>query len=118
MEINDDKDGIYKRVQISAEHMTTSIEQCKSLNNGYCVSEKIDIWNECEIYFSRTLLKTNYPNKEEFIPLAHKKWLYTGTIKEIENENYTDLNLADLQKLEGTQKDKKKQYIKCLSKNK
>lgn len=121
MEIDDDKDGIYKQIQISPDDLNTYIEQCKDLNNGYCIYEKVVYWNECEIYFSRTLLKTNYPKNNEFIPLASKEWLYDGLnltpFKEIKNENYTDFNLKYLQELEEVQKERKKHYIKCLSKN-
>lgn len=120
MDLTDEKDGIYKQVKISIEDMTTSIEQCKNLNNGYFISERIEVWNTDEIYFYQTLLKTNFPKKKEFIELAQKAWLYNNEIplEKIKAENYTKINSTNKQVSEPYQKERKKQYIKCLSKNK
>lgn len=123
MDITDDKDGIYKQVKISTEDMITSIEQCKNLSERYYISEKIEFWNEFEVYFSRTLLKTNYPQKKEFIPIAFKKWLYNPqdgiTLpEEIESENYTKTIQKKSESLIKNQEEQNKVYVKCLSKNK
>lgn len=123
MDITDDKDGIYKQVKISIEDMITSIEQCKNLSERYYISEKIEFWNDFEVYFYRTLLKTNYPQKKEFIPIAFKQWMYNqkngiALPKEIESENYTEIIPKESELLIKNQEEQKKVYVKCISRNK
>ncbi len=120
MELDDEKDGIYKQVTISIENMTTSLEQCQNLQDGYFISECIEIWNEYETYFSRKLLKTNPLKPKDVIAIVYKKWIYNSveqTLEEIPALDFTG-NISKVEKeyLEVSPTEQK-QYLKCLSKN-
>lgn len=122
MELDDEKDGIYKQVRISPENMTISIELCKNLKDGYFIAECIEFWNDYESYFSRKLFKINYPKKEEVTSLAYKEWQYNGvekTLEEMPSLDFTatTLSKSDKEYLEATPSEQK-HYIRCLSKNK
>lgn len=85
MNLDDEKDGIYKKVIISPDQLSTSIQLYKSLDNEYLIFESIEFWYEEETYFSKILLKVNHTKNQEIRPLYKKEWLYDNTKKCLKN---------------------------------
>lgn len=121
MELNDEKDDIYKYVTISIENMTVSMEQCKELKKGYFIYERIEVWNEYETYFTRKLLKTNPLKQDDVIALVYKEWRYNDVEQSLEEmpalDFTTDMSNEEKEYLEITPSEQK-HYLRCLSKNK
>jgi len=117
MNLDDEKDGIYKKVIISPDQLSTSIQLYKSLDNEYLIFESIEFWYEEETYFSKILLKVNHTKNQEIRPLYKKEWLYDNTkkmFKELLNIDYRTYGEISLKK-ETEQYDKelyKKQLLK------
>ena len=117
MNLDEEKDGIYKKVIISPDQLSTSIQLYKSLDNEYLIFESIEFWYEEETYFSKILLKVNHTKNQEITPIYKKEWLYDNTkkiFKELLNIDYRTYGEISLKK-ETEQYDKelyKKQLLK------
>ena len=117
MDLDDEKDGIYKQIKISIDFLKVCIQKCQKVTNEYCIFECIEYIDEYQIYYYKTFLKTSYPNLEEFIPLSYKKWMYheeKELLEEINNIDYT----KSASSLTNNFNKANKNYIKCLSRNK
>ncbi len=121
MELDDEKDGIYKQVTISIENQTTSIEQCKGFKDSYFIFECIEFWSEYQTYFSRKLLKTNSPKLDNVIALVYKEWVYNSveqSLEEMPSLDFTGNISKEKKEYLGVSPDEQKHYLRCLSKNK
>lgn len=118
MDLDYEKDGIYKQITISTEIESTSIEQCRNFKDRYIIYERMEFWNESETYFTRKLLKTDQNN---VIALVYKQWLYNSveqTLKEMPALDFTkNFPTKEKEYLEVSPAEQK-HYLKCLSRNK
>ncbi len=121
MDLDDEKDGIYKQITISTELESTSIEQCRNFKDRYIIYERMEFWNEREMYFTRKLLKTDPSKQNNVIALVYKQWLYNSveqTLKEAPSLDFTkNFPTKEKEYLEVSPAEQK-HYLRCLSRNK
>lgn len=107
MEIDDDKDKIYKIIIVDIENSNVSIEFLETINEEYSVFNKLVMNNEFDIIYSKKLVKLER-NRTHFIPVFEKIWRYDlETINLIieEESDYTEnnsnsTNLQDISDIE------------------
>lgn len=71
MEIDDNKDEIYKIITVYIENSNVSIEFLETINEEYSVFNKLVMNNEFDIIYSKKLVKLDN-NRTHFIPIFEK----------------------------------------------
>lgn len=113
-----EKDERFKKATIIIEIEQIIIESCRNIANSYFLAESVSYsLAKDEAFYTRTLLKTNYPDDQEFIQLATRTVHYNcegvsdKCFREITSENYTAINNCQVDE------QRKKHYMRCLTNN-